>query len=118
MSLSNDLQRHDAVHKATPDHSYHYRDVKIAISDGGPYYEWTEEATQAEYPLGWYGTKFVAFVPQEGKSNPLLVGQVGYYSVTHDHDRTDAGKKDVRIRKTKKQANDFVDKYLAEWNAK
>jgi len=115
MDLGKDLQRHDSVHEARADHSYHYNGIKIAISDGGPYMKWTEEAPQSEYPMGWYGTKFVAFLPQEGSSKPLLVGQVGYYSVTHDMDRTDAGRKDIRIKKTRNQANNFVDAFLLDY---
>lgn len=82
MSESNKLEKHHRRYDMRPLKSFTYKGFKVAIAEGGPKYDFTNEVTRTDCPNGYYDVIFT--IMQNEK--PLWELPM-YFDALHDLDR-------------------------------
>lgn len=82
MSEANKLEKHHSHYDMRPLHSFEYKGFKVAIAEGGPKYEYTNEVTKEDCPHGYYDLIFTIL------QNERAIWEVPiYFDSLHDLDK-------------------------------
>lgn len=82
MSEANKLEKHHRHYDMRPLKSFEYKGFKVAIAEGGPKFEFTNEVTQKDCPNGYYDVIFTVL-----QNEKALFEIPVYFDALHDVDR-------------------------------
>ena len=110
MSEDVKVEKHHRAYGVVPEVAFEHHGVKVRIGDGGPFYDWSEEATKEEFPTGYYQSVVQIDMPKE--DGGILKAEVPLiFDRFHNHDMSEAARKKARIKAAEKAAIQILDDY-------
>lgn len=98
------LEKHLNLHEHKAVDRFHYKGFEVYISEGGPYFEKSDE-----FPLGWYEGAYAL-----GKNEKVMYYFSILFDVLHDaKEHTPEARRRGRINSTKRTAREHIDELVA-----